>query len=393
MPHQRNRHAVGLLKKYGSFSPSVGVIGLRQVGKTTLLSGQMGIKNVYSLDDAILKDEAQSSAKIFLSKLSLPCVLDEVQKAPALFDALKLRIDRKRIPGQYYLTGSTEFTAKVGIRESLTGRIASLQLYPMTLAESHQLKFEPKRVAQPIHSIKMRFSSEHAADVLIKGGLPVPLFMRDSSLRALYFDQWIETALLRDLPRVYGRSYDPDVSRNILSRIGVLLKEGEVPGLGHFKLEIRKLRKYLAAMESLFLLRRVPCHESGTGLDRWMLGDGGLASSLINAKHGEGVTLSLARHFVMNEILANSQYAANPVHPRYYKSAQAKESVDLIWNGIPIKIIHAPPSRVPMGWIEKPLLGAMKKMSSKIGLIVAPVDHPDLPKKAGIGVVPWTYWS
>jgi len=393
MPHDRIRHGLSLTKKYGTFSPAVGVVGLRQVGKTTLLTRQLGVENCYSFDDAELRNEARNSPKTFLSKLSLPAILDEVQKAPEIFDALKLKIDRKRIPGQYYLTGSTEFSSRLGIRESLTGRISTLQLYPLTLAEAHGLPFQPQRGLKPLHLLETRFTAEQAAQSLAKGGLPIPMFMRDSAARLLYFDQWIETAILRDLPRIYGRNYDMDVSRSILERIGVLLREGHVPSLGDFKIEKIKLRNYLASMESIFLLKRIPCHEEGIGLDRWLLGDAGLAAFLIRAEHGEGVTLSLARQFVFNEILAQCQYAGKSLHPRFYKSAQAKEAVDLIWDQVPIKIIYAPPSRVPLGWYEKPLIGAMKKLNASRGLIVAPVDRADIPKKGGIGIVPWTYWS
>ncbi len=393
MPHERNRHGIEILKKYASFSPSVGVVGLRQVGKTTLLSQQLGIKNLYSLDDLSLREEATSSPRTFLSKLSLPCVIDEIQKAPNLFDALKLKIDTKRVPGRYYVTGSTEFSAKVGVRESLTGRMAMLQLFPMTLAEAHQLPLSGARLKMPNHSLSPRLGAEAAGDALLKGGLPVPLFLRDPEARRLYLDQWIETALVRDLPKVFGRSYDLDLARNVLERMGQVMRDGEVPSLGHFKMESRKLRRYLFALEGIFLVRRVPCHEEGTGLDRWMLGDGGLAASIMSASHGEGVTLSLARHLVLNEILAGRQYVGHPLHPRYYKSAQAKEGVDLVWDGIPIKILHAPPSRIPLGWYEKPVIGAMKKLGAKVGLLVAPVDQADLPKKGGIGIVPWTHWS
>ncbi|MEO5969792.1 MAG: AAA family ATPase [Bdellovibrionia bacterium] len=393
MPHDRIRHGLDLIKKLASFSPLVGVVGLRQVGKTTLLCKQLGIDDVYSFDDPEIRNEARSSSKTFLGKLNLPCVLDEVQKAPEIFDSLKLRVDRKRIPGQYYLTGSTEFSSKLGIRESLTGRIATLQLFPLTLSEAHQLPLQVARTEGPIHSLNVRFPSDQAMNALTQGGLPVPMFMRDSATRALYFDQWIETALLRDLARVYGRNYDMDIAVSILERMGGLMREGRMPGLGDFKTEKRKLRNYLSAMESIFLLKRIPCHEAGTGLDRWIFGDAGLAAHFIKTLHGEEVTLSLARQFVFNEILANTQYSGHRMHPRYFKSAQAKEAVDLIWNDIPIKIVHAPPGNIPLGWYEKPVLGAMKKLGSKIGLIVAPVDRADLPKSKGIGIVPWTYWS
>jgi len=75
-------------------------------------------------------------------------MIDEVQKAPNLFDAIKLRVDKKRIPGSYFLTGSSSFSSKIGIHESLTGRIAISHLHPLSLAELHAAPFRQLKKSQ-----------------------------------------------------------------------------------------------------------------------------------------------------------------------------------------------------------------------------------------------------
>jgi predicted AAA+ superfamily ATPase len=85
------------------------------------------LKNCVSLDDLEARTEANESPKIFLSKLDRPLIIDEVQKAPHLFDAIKHAVDQKKIPGTFYLTGSSTFSSKIGIRESLTGTPVSIE--------------------------------------------------------------------------------------------------------------------------------------------------------------------------------------------------------------------------------------------------------------------------
>jgi hypothetical protein len=80
----------------------------------------LGIDRYASLDDESGLEDALLSGKTFLSKLGTPAVIDEVQKAPRLFDAIKLKVDLNRRPGGYFLTGSSQFSSKIGIRESLT---------------------------------------------------------------------------------------------------------------------------------------------------------------------------------------------------------------------------------------------------------------------------------
>jgi predicted AAA+ superfamily ATPase len=127
-----------MLLRQAKLWPVVGLVGLRQSGKTTLLRDQLSIENFVTLDDDDNLVAALASPKIFLARQQSPTIIDEVQKAPKLFDAIKLSVDRQRRPGQFYITGSSQFSSRLGIRESLTGRIGICQLFPLTLAEANQ---------------------------------------------------------------------------------------------------------------------------------------------------------------------------------------------------------------------------------------------------------------
>jgi len=110
---------------------------MRQVGKSTLLRDLLGLTNLVTLDDEEVRADAESASKLFLSKYPRPFLIDEVQKVPKLFDAIKSEVDRNRIPGLFYLSGSQRFSHGELTQESLTGRIATIRLYPLTLLEAY----------------------------------------------------------------------------------------------------------------------------------------------------------------------------------------------------------------------------------------------------------------
>ncbi len=169
------------------------------------------------------------------------------------------------------------------------------------------------------------------------------------------------------------------------------MRNGEHPQLSSFKLNARTLKKYLKTFESLFLLRKFHVHEQGVGKEFWLPTDSGLANYLMEYASGVEVNLSLARITILNEIIANQEYQGNSVPPQYYKS-QHGSVIDLVWNGIPIMVIAENIASAKIGWLEKPLLGAMKTLQSKQGIIVAPVDQIHIEKN-GICILPWSYWS
>ncbi len=388
MPHERKRHAVEHLRKLAALWPAVGVVGPRQVGKSTLVRNQLGISRQYTLDDEDTLGEIEASAKVFVARLNPPVLIDEVQKAPKLFDALKARIDRKRIPGQFYLTGSAQFSSRLGIRESLTGRIGLFRLHPLTLAEVHQ---KPLLAQVGLQNKAPRFSIDEFSSAMERGGLPFPAFLRDPQSVQLYWQSWLDTTVYRDIARFFKSAYDPRITMRILNKLRDCALNG-----GHFQIadlpsiQSRRLHSYLQAMEEAFLLRRLSCHEDGVGKDQWMLFDSGLLYHLFAGARSEGATLSLARTFLFNELSALAEYSGRRTELTYFKSSRGKP-VDLVWDGIPIKLITST-SLKNLGWQTRALHGAMKALGVHQAAIVAPVSKPVIEKR-GISILPWSYWS
>jgi len=117
--------------------PVVLVTGPRQSGKSTLLQHQLkeGYKYL-TFDDILIRNFAQSDPDLFLKTNAVPLILDEIQYVPDLFSSLKIVVDQNRQNyGQYVLTGSQVFALMKGVSESLAGRIAIFQLYPLSFDE------------------------------------------------------------------------------------------------------------------------------------------------------------------------------------------------------------------------------------------------------------------
>ncbi|MCM2323223.1 MAG: AAA family ATPase [Oligoflexia bacterium] len=393
MAHFRPRYAAGLLKKLSRLWPVVGVIGPRQVGKTSLIEHQIPLNESASLDDEETRADAQASAKAFLGRLSAPALIDEVQKAPKLFDALKLHIHSRKRPGQFFLTGSVSFSEGSAIRESLTGRIGLCRLYGLTLGEAEGLE-APSRAPEFTFKTgqKPRVEIDAFSRAMKVGGLPVPMFLRDPAQRAQYWSGWLSTTLIRDLGAQVRKGYEPDFAQFLLQEFGRILAAGELPQAHHFQVRSRaKLMRYLAAMESIFLLRKLTPHPLAVGKPAWLLHDSGLASHLIGSSLGEGTALSLARHTLWNELSALFEYAGDPQPALYFKSAKGSP-VDLVIKGIPIRVVMLSEiGHGSWGWQEKAVLGAIKHLGAPFGILAAPVSK--VFKSGKIWIVPWTAWS
>jgi len=129
------RLAASRLEKLANTFRSVAVVGPRQSGKTTLCKTVFPNKQYASLENPDTLEFAVSDPRGFLGQFKNGAILDEIQKAPHLFSYLQQILDETKEKGLFILTGSNNFLLQENITQSLAGRIAYLQLLPLSLQE------------------------------------------------------------------------------------------------------------------------------------------------------------------------------------------------------------------------------------------------------------------
>ena len=130
--------------KMSVFFKAVLVTGARQVGKTTMLKHlAQGTSRTYvSLDTAMARDLAKSDPVLFFQTYKPPILIDEVQKAPELFEQIKIICDETDEKGLIWMTGSQQYGMMKKVRETLAGRIGILELYSLSQREKNGLVFD-----------------------------------------------------------------------------------------------------------------------------------------------------------------------------------------------------------------------------------------------------------
>lgn len=129
--------------------------------------------------------------------------MDEVQKAPALFPAIKLAVDRDRTPGRFLLLGSANFLLMRRITETLAGRIILRELDGLSWGERHRLPpsvmWHQLLVAADLDAVALPSQppalAEPLTEAVAAGGLPPAALERDPARR----ERWLQ-GLHPDLP-------------------------------------------------------------------------------------------------------------------------------------------------------------------------------------------------
>ena len=134
------RTADGYLSLQLASSGAVLIEGPKWCGKTTTAAQQA--KSIISLQDPDMRDSYQATAEVKPSLLlagDTPRLIDEWQEAPVLWDAVRTMVDKRNEFGQFIMTGSNSIDSKKKkeyIKHSGSGRIAKMQMLPMSLYES-----------------------------------------------------------------------------------------------------------------------------------------------------------------------------------------------------------------------------------------------------------------
>jgi predicted AAA+ superfamily ATPase len=100
-------------------------------------------KPYFSLEDPDIRQLAQDDPRGFLSQMPEGAVLDEIQRAPEILSYLQTYVDKSGRMGLFLLTGSQHFSLMSGIKQSLAGRTAFIELLPFSVSELDQGKITP----------------------------------------------------------------------------------------------------------------------------------------------------------------------------------------------------------------------------------------------------------
>lgn len=190
------------------------ITGPRQVGKSTLLSyisRKLDKKiNRVTLDNLILREQAQSDPELFLRTHETPLIIDEFQRAPELLSYIKMIVDddnEKNVFGEkekaetlYFLTGSQIFETMEEISESLAGRVGILDLYGLSEREIENK--EADLFIPNIEDIKKRERTEYKSTLdlykkIYKGAYP-ELYTTDKEVEQYYSD-YFRTFIEKDI--------------------------------------------------------------------------------------------------------------------------------------------------------------------------------------------------
>ena len=133
------RTAKNALLRLASQFAVVGITGPRQSGKSTLAKMTFPEKRYISFDDKTIRELATANPIDFLLAFPNGAIIDEAQKVPEIFDAVKYHVDKGNFtPGKFILTGSNQFNLKQNMTDSLAGRAAFIKLLPFSIEELRQ---------------------------------------------------------------------------------------------------------------------------------------------------------------------------------------------------------------------------------------------------------------
>lgn len=203
------------MEKFIGKYPVIMVTGPRQVGKTTLLN-YLKLKsskkiNYVTLDDMLIRTQANEDPELFLRTHEAPLIIDEFQYAPNLLTYIKIIIDEARqneifnskeeAGTMYYLTGSRVFETMKDVSESLAGRVGIFDLFAFSDRELYKMEepiFNPQiDIIRKVKPTK-RLSTNQIFERIIKGSYPDVQAGREVSIEN-YYSNYIRTYIERDI--------------------------------------------------------------------------------------------------------------------------------------------------------------------------------------------------
>ena len=332
--------------RMSSFFKAVLVTGARQVGKTTMLKHMAeGQGRTYvSMDNTMARALAQSDPVLFFQTYKPPIIIDEIQKAPELFEQIKLICDETEEKGLFWLTGSQQYQMMKNIRDTLAGRIGILELYSLSKAEVDGTIFTDK-LDFSLQCLLDRQRSAKKPDIvdifehIWRGGMP-DVLKADSEQRQEYFNSYIETYLMRDVAEAGGIT-DSIRFRRFLNACAALTAEQVNYKALAEAAEISQptAREWLRILQGLGIIYLLPPFANNelkrlTKTPKLYFCDTGLCAYLSmwltrDTLMNGAVSGHYFENHVVVELLKSFSYSSDKANLTYYRDSNSKE-IDVI---------------------------------------------------------------
>lgn len=342
------RHLAGPLRDALADTPAVLVNGPRQTGKSTLvLSREVNEppRRYLTFDDPGVLAAARADPAGFLAGLELPVTLDEVQQVPELFPVIKANIDRRRTPGQFLMTGSTNVMLLPKISESLAGRVEILTLWPFSQGELEGVRenfidalFARER--QPWAGAMKAIAPKELWQTVSAGGYPPAIARQSAARRDAWFASYITTMLqrdIRDLANLADAAAVPRLLAAVAARAGGLVNFADLSRT--IGLPQTTLKRYFALLEGTFLVQLLPPWTRNLGArviqtPKVYLNDSGLLihalAATVERLASQGSLAGAAlENFVVMELRKQCAWSKTKPQVFYWRTASGRE-VDIV---------------------------------------------------------------
>ncbi len=391
------RHMEHILEQLSTQYPVLLVTGPRQVGKTTMLERlaqkEGRGRETITLDDLTVRELAKNDPKMFFQLHRPPLLIDEVQYAPELFPYIKMMVDERRQPGDFWLTGSQLFSMMEGVQESLAGRVALLQLSPLSYGEIVlDAGTTPFQINLPAltqrQAVRPPLDTPAIFQRIFTGGMPA-LAGGQYANPNIFYSSYISTYLDRDVRRLSAGIDDLKFLGFLRAAAARTGQQVNYKGIADdAEIDQATAKSWLHILEALgivFLLRpysnnvlkrtvstpKLYFYDTGLVcyLTRW--------SSPETAMNG-AMNGALLENYAVAEIVKTYQNAGREPFLYYYRDKDARE-IDLLLEQdgrlfpIEIKKMAAPPKKLTKVFelIDKSPLkrgtGAVLCMADKLG--------------------------
>ena len=159
--------------------------------------------NYVTLDDMIVRASASEESGTFFKDNPPPVFVDEIQKAPVLFEQIKMLIDKNKKKGQFFMCGSQQFQMMKGVSESLSGRVGLLTLLGLSLRERYGIQNDtPFLPAKEYFAERKKqlpdISYDDVWSIIHRGSMPELCSNPDFDWQ-LYYGAYVRTYIERDV--------------------------------------------------------------------------------------------------------------------------------------------------------------------------------------------------